>query len=256
MGVKTALMELGMAEGDFDTHESDLYVKKTPISEKYLETYDHKDSVKEFKNEREPNVGQTWYDFPFANDEWWESKKKTNASIETISYDLLKSGKDMKEVERILAEDYAMPTDAKKDKVSNKALLTFYKVDEDTGNKYYKNQYGRLFCTVEDVMHICTEEGEPLHPITNYEILPNTKVKSSKEVKADGKEDSMFPWGDYGDDEKFEEYWSEKHRGEVSDDFAEYFYAGDYKKAYEDLVRQMSDSEFKEAMEFIIRMNS
>ena len=93
----------------------------------------------------------------------------------------------------------------------------------------------------------------------DFTLFPDDKdkVESAKKVKADGKEEeSMFPWGDYGDDEKFEEYWSEKHRGEVSDDFVEYFYAGDYKKAYDDLVRQMSDAEFKEAMEFIIRMNS
>lgn len=614
MGVKTDLIKLGMKPEEFDAHESDLYVKKTPISERYLETYIHKDNVTEFKNEKEPNVGDIWYDFPFANDEWWDSKKKANASIEVISYELLKSGKSVEEVEKILADDnkvdytkevksdlgkklayvLLLNTNEKgrydttwgdktekgleltvkrfiEDKLSGdeiadilmlktdgtgkyvtgwgnktaiglvetlkkiigytkvesgeKAILKFWMDDEDTGGKYYKSQSGKIFCTVEGVMHICTEEGEPLHPITNYEIVASstkiksfevfkekftkedkerlidsvinlgfeamaeeidkfeeknkvqfdyednselngifktaldgikdkfgikasTKIKSdediekivknfepevkefngnkdqgynvlvgdknskfeawvdvwidekykdvstewnqfifhdtdskdvfqqkmqdnddmadmvwgeavnylqekgiikqddsanwywgdkvegakkystveeraeldqilfdkmkelynkgltpeniydrlskekyfdrsgrpwketvpkyfeketlrrkkgiinypmdaSKKVKADdNKEESMFPWGDYGDDEKFEEYWWDKHRGEVSDDFVEYFYAGDHKKAYDDLVRQMSDYDFREAMEYIIRMNS
>src|ERR1017187_8578139 len=33
--VKETLIEKGMKEGDFDKHESDLYVKKTPISEEF-----------------------------------------------------------------------------------------------------------------------------------------------------------------------------------------------------------------------------
>jgi hypothetical protein len=82
--VKEDLIKLGMKEEDFDMHESDLYVKKTPVSEKYLETYKWKNNVTTFKNQREPNIGEVWYDFSFANDAFWESKVKSSIKEDII----------------------------------------------------------------------------------------------------------------------------------------------------------------------------
>lgn len=87
-GVKEDLIELGMKPEEFDTHESDLYVKKTPIADKYLETYKYKDSVTTFKNNKEPK-GEIWYDFSFANDEFWDKKK-----VKSDMKDILKNTKD------------------------------------------------------------------------------------------------------------------------------------------------------------------
>lgn len=63
MSVKEQLMALGMKEEDFGRHESDLYVRVTPISTKFLETYQFKNQVERFID----NIEHVpFYDFPFA----------------------------------------------------------------------------------------------------------------------------------------------------------------------------------------------
>ena len=63
MNVKEKLLELGMKEKDFDRHESDLYVRGTPISEKFLDTYPFKSQVTRFIDNIE---GVPWFEFPFV----------------------------------------------------------------------------------------------------------------------------------------------------------------------------------------------
>ena len=56
-------MALGMKEEDFSRYESDLYVRVTPISTKFLETYQFKGQVERFTDNIEH---VSFYDFPFA----------------------------------------------------------------------------------------------------------------------------------------------------------------------------------------------
>ena len=50
---------------------SDLYLKVTPISTALIEQYDWKENVRRFIDaiNHEP-----WYDIPFGNTDWWESR--------------------------------------------------------------------------------------------------------------------------------------------------------------------------------------
>lgn len=65
MSVKSDLKKLGLKESDFSKHQTDLYVRKKPEVENYLETYEFKGNVKEFVDDID---GEIWYDFPFAAD--------------------------------------------------------------------------------------------------------------------------------------------------------------------------------------------
>ncbi len=63
MSVKEQLMALGMKEEDFGRYESDLYVRVTPVSTRFLETYRFKNQVEKFID----NIEHVpFYDFPFA----------------------------------------------------------------------------------------------------------------------------------------------------------------------------------------------
>lgn len=53
-----------------DHHESDLYVKKTPVSEVIVGEYEYKKQVGTFSYKGEP-----WYDIPFAFDPFWDDKR-------------------------------------------------------------------------------------------------------------------------------------------------------------------------------------
>lgn len=50
---------------------SDLFLKVTPISTTLVEQYDFKENVKKFRDAIDHEL---WYDIPFANTDWWESK--------------------------------------------------------------------------------------------------------------------------------------------------------------------------------------
>ena len=56
---------------EIDNHESDLYLKKTGISEKLVANYEHKENVTTFP---ELETGVLWYDIPFAFDPFWKDK--------------------------------------------------------------------------------------------------------------------------------------------------------------------------------------
>lgn len=55
-------------QGDYG---SDLYLKCTPVSRKLIAAYDFKKQVKIF---RDAIDNEPWYDIPFANTDYWESK--------------------------------------------------------------------------------------------------------------------------------------------------------------------------------------
>jgi len=52
-------------------HESDLYVKKTPESEKIINNYLFKNSVTTFISQID---GEIWYDMPFVYTPFWKEK--------------------------------------------------------------------------------------------------------------------------------------------------------------------------------------
>ena len=84
MNAKTLLHKAReqMKPEEIDTqHElgSDLYLKVTPISTVLIQQYDFKEMVTKFID----NIERTlWYDIPFANIEWWESKGMYRGEIE------------------------------------------------------------------------------------------------------------------------------------------------------------------------------
>ncbi len=50
---------------------SDLYLKVTPISTELIEQYDWKENVKKFIDNIDHEL---WYEIPFADTDWWESR--------------------------------------------------------------------------------------------------------------------------------------------------------------------------------------
>lgn len=71
MDLKTQLLAagLGLAETDFDTHQSDLYVRELPRVRKWLKDhYPHYCNVTSFVSQIDNKV---WLDVPFANEDFW-----------------------------------------------------------------------------------------------------------------------------------------------------------------------------------------
>ncbi len=58
------LLQMGVPEADIDHHDSDLYVKVTPLSRKWLDSYKFKNNVTTFRSNIEPH--DLWYDVPFG----------------------------------------------------------------------------------------------------------------------------------------------------------------------------------------------
>ena len=54
-----------------DSHESDLYVLKTPESEAIIRNWDYAYGVTTFVSQIDNRV---WFDIPFAYSPWWESR--------------------------------------------------------------------------------------------------------------------------------------------------------------------------------------
>lgn len=72
--VKQQLLDAGMEEDDFNAKDCDLHVPVTPISQKWLKTYKHKDYVKYYWSTEDR---RGWYAIPFANmGDYIESRKK------------------------------------------------------------------------------------------------------------------------------------------------------------------------------------
>lgn len=60
-----------MDASEIDRHETDLYLKKTDVSDKLISEYEFKGNVKTFIDQIEKC---TWYEIPFAYDPQWEEK--------------------------------------------------------------------------------------------------------------------------------------------------------------------------------------
>lgn len=70
--IRDQLIEAGMdPKKDFSAHESDLYVRRTPVSEAVIKNYEFRRIVRTFRARDDRGW---WYDIPFANDAWWEGR--------------------------------------------------------------------------------------------------------------------------------------------------------------------------------------
>lgn len=63
---------------DIDHHESDLYLRKTPASEKLVAQYSYRNIVTTFRCAIEHDV---WYEIPFAYDPFWEERRRSNVRL-------------------------------------------------------------------------------------------------------------------------------------------------------------------------------
>lgn len=57
-----------MQADEISSHESDLYLKCTPVSENLVSGYEFKQNVRKFRSNID---GSMWFDVPFANDLFW-----------------------------------------------------------------------------------------------------------------------------------------------------------------------------------------
>ena len=55
----------------YESSGSDLFLKVTPISTALIEQYDFKENVKKFIDQIDH---VPWYEIPFCNTDWWESR--------------------------------------------------------------------------------------------------------------------------------------------------------------------------------------
>ena len=58
-----------MQADEISSHESDLYLKCTPVSENLVSGYEFKQIVRKFTSNID---GCMWFDIPFANDLYWD----------------------------------------------------------------------------------------------------------------------------------------------------------------------------------------
>lgn len=72
MTIKEQLIALGIPESEIDHHSSDLYVLKTPLSEKFVAGYQFKQNVTTFVSQIDR---KTWYDIPFGYPEHYRNRK-------------------------------------------------------------------------------------------------------------------------------------------------------------------------------------
>ncbi len=68
MTATTIYQQLRAAGVQLDSHESDLYARVTPASDRIVAGYEHRDNVRRFFGDD----GAVWYDIPFAFDPFWE----------------------------------------------------------------------------------------------------------------------------------------------------------------------------------------
>lgn len=73
MTIKQQLLKLGMKENEISHWQSDLYVLKNAISEKFVSEYEFKNIVKTFIDDIDH---VPWYDISFAYTEHYEERNK------------------------------------------------------------------------------------------------------------------------------------------------------------------------------------
>ncbi len=72
--IKEKLIKAGMTEAEIHNHYSDLYVKVTPISNKFVSEYEFKEQVTTFVNQIDHKL---WYEIPFGYfDEYYKKYKE------------------------------------------------------------------------------------------------------------------------------------------------------------------------------------
>lgn len=77
MSLYTDLIAAGI---QVDNHESDLYFPVTEQTTAILANHPlEKNNASTFANQRPPNVGQRWFDVPFAFEPFWQRKQKAGA---------------------------------------------------------------------------------------------------------------------------------------------------------------------------------
>jgi hypothetical protein len=70
--------QLSKAGVELDHHASDLYAKRTPVSERILRGYEHRRNVTTFRS----NVdGTVWYDIPFAYMPFWDRVSRLSGKV-------------------------------------------------------------------------------------------------------------------------------------------------------------------------------
>lgn len=73
MDIRNQLLKLGMKDNEIDFHESDLYVLKNDISNKFINDYEFKNIVGVFTSQID---NKQWYDIPFGNmDNHYKNKR-------------------------------------------------------------------------------------------------------------------------------------------------------------------------------------
>ena len=145
-----------LPSGDIDTHEGDLYIKKTKTSEALIDNMKDKDSGL-LSTFRDQETGETWYDIPFANmgDDYKEkykhafpfhekTEKEKKYAEEVAEYF---KDKDIKqEIAKAKKEAEKSTNDTDLNKFNDKARAKFGKID------YYGN--GRKSNAVEIEMEL------------------------------------------------------------------------------------------------------
>ena len=74
----TIYEKLKKAGVKLDNHESDLYARITPESEKIVNAYEHTANVTRFVSQIDKDQ---WFDIPFAFDPWWGRCDPTNFDL-------------------------------------------------------------------------------------------------------------------------------------------------------------------------------
>jgi hypothetical protein len=69
--------KLKAAGCELDTYQSDLYVKASDESRAVLAGYEFRQNVERFTCP----AGDSWYDIPFANDDFWNRVENCGASV-------------------------------------------------------------------------------------------------------------------------------------------------------------------------------
>ena len=115
-----------------DSHEGDLYIKKTPQSTELLNRMKDKDSglLSTFKDQQ---TGEEWYDIPFANMEY-DYKEKAFDNEATKYYSKL--------TQYQTREDLDMRKRWLQDNVYDESKYKEYEDFYRQGEQYYENKYG------------------------------------------------------------------------------------------------------------------
>ena len=74
--MKTVHQQIKEAGVEYVGYYSDLYVQATQTASEIIRDYEYKENVKVFRNAL---TGQSWFDIPFANDDYYknlEARKK------------------------------------------------------------------------------------------------------------------------------------------------------------------------------------